>query len=478
MKKKITHFQKKIIFFLLVLFSSLGNHLLADVPIDSTTFPPQIIDRIIITGNNKTKPRIILRELLFHEGDSLNPFVLNSAIATSKENLLNIGLFNFVDFHIYQALHGHVYIQIEVTERWYLFPFPVFDIADRNFNEWWSKRDFNRVNYGIRVSQENFRGRDEILQFQFIFGYSQRLGIYYTIPYINRKQNIGLTMAVYGIRNHEIAYDSPNNKLVFYKNPDEFVRNDLQGYVRITKRKGIYSYFNTTVDFRSTRIADTIRFLNPDYFVTSNPIQNHIGISWGYIFDKRDYRSYAMNGYFFEMEATKLGIGLLNNEPNLIEITAGIRKFQSLSKRFNIQASVKGRVVQKEDAPYFNQRALGYSADYIRGYDYYVINGQNFLLMRSNLRYTLMQTHVYELPVINSNKFKKVPLALYLNGFYDSGYVTDNRFAYKNPLANSWQYGYGIGLDIVTYYDLVFRFEYTRNRLNENGLFFHIGSAF
>ena len=93
---------------------------------------------------------------------------------------------------------------------------------------------------------------------------------------------------------------------------------------------------------------------------------------------------------------------------------------------------------------------MGYSADYIRGYDYYVINGQNFLLTRSNLRYTLLKKHVYNLPVINSNKFKKVPFAIYLNGFYDTGYVTDNQFGYKNPLSNSLQYGYGLGLDLVT----------------------------
>jgi len=474
--------EKKTILFstfalLLILLSSIANTTIAETLVDSTLLPPRIIDRIIITGNKKTKTRIITRELLFNEGDTLNPLALNSAIESSKKNLLNIGLFNFVDVFVYQGLLGHIEIQIEVTERWYLFPFPVFDIADRNFNEWWLKRDFNRVNYGLRVSQENFRGRDEVLQLQMIFGYSQRLGIYYTIPYINRKQNIGLTMAVYGTRNHETNYDTENNKILFYKNINLFVKNDLQGYLRITKRKGISSYFSTTFDFRTTSVTDSVITLNPDFFITSNPIQNHLGLSWSYIFDKRDYRAYAMKGFFLEVEASKVGLGILNNEPNLIELELGVRKYQPISKRFNAQASIKLRAVQKTGAPYFNQRALGYSSDYIRGYDFYVINGQDFALTRTNIRYSLMQTKVYQLPVINSNKFKKVPLAIYLNGFFDSGNVVDNQFGYKNSLSNSWQYGYGVGLDIVTYYDLVFRFELVRNRMNENGLFFHIGTA-
>jgi outer membrane protein assembly factor BamA len=436
-----------------------------------------VIDRIIITGNNKTKTNIITRELLFREGDTIPAINISPAVNSSKENLMNIGLFNFVDIHVYQALADHVDIHIELTERWYLFPLPVFEIADRNFNEWWKKKDFNRVNFGFKIKQENFRGRDEILQAQFIFGYSQQLALFYSIPYINRKQNIGLTVALYGTRNHEIAYDSENNKIQFYKDPDKFVRNDIQGYVRITKRKGLYSYYNTIFDFRSTVTVDTVIQKNPDYFISDSPKQNHIGIAWSYRYDKRDYQPYAQQGYYYELEVKKTGFGILPHEPSLISLSAGFRKYQSLSPRLGVSGLVKGRVTQRDDAPFFNQRALGYSSDYIRGYDYYIINGKDFAYMRSNFRFTLLPTRVYELPVINTNKFKKVPVSMYLNTFYDGGYVSDNQFGYKNPLSNSWQYGYGLGFDLVTYYDLVFRFEYVWNKLGENGLFFHIGSA-
>jgi hypothetical protein len=47
-----------------------------------------------------------------------------------------------------------------------------------------------------------------------------------------------------------------------------------------------------------------------------------------------------------------------------------------------------------------------------------------------------------------------------------------------NTLGNALLFGYGAGVDIVTYYDVVVRFEYTFNRRGENGFFLHMGAPF
>ncbi|HOS47496.1 MAG TPA: POTRA domain-containing protein [Bacteroidia bacterium] len=445
---------------------------------DSLVNSESIIDRIIITGNNKTKEHIITRELLFHEGDTLPKYVLETSIEKSRENLMNIGLFNFVDIKYFQGIGEHTDVHIQVTERWYLWPMPIFEIADRNFNEWFSKKDLSRTNYGMYVRQENFRGRDEILQVQFLLGYSQRLGLAYTIPYINRKQNLGFTAGVFTTRNHEIAYNTYQNKLLFYKDPDRYVRRDLSAFVRVTKRNGLYQYFNTTFEYKKVSTVDTVLEMNNDFFIDGKTQQQYLSIGWNFRLDKRDYQAYAQRGYLFEADIYKTGFGLLKNEPHLIGLSLAFRKYQPIAQRFNISGMVKGRVVQRDDAPYSNQRALGYGNDYIRGYDYYVMNGQNFALFRSNFKYTLMPTKVYKAPIIRSDKFRLIPVSMYLNAFFDAGYVSDRQYAEFNPLNNSWQYSYGIGYDYVTYYDLVFRFEFAINRLNESGLFFHIGTSF
>jgi hypothetical protein len=60
----------------------------------------------------------------------------------------------------------------------------------------------------------------------------------------------------------------------------------------------------------------------------------------------------------------------------------------------------------------------------------------------------------------------------------DCGYVYNKYPTPTNTLANSFLYSGGFGVDVVTFYDLVFRFEYSFNQLGEKGLFFHVSNYF
>jgi hypothetical protein len=53
------------------------------------------------------------------------------------------------------------------------------------------------------------------------------------------------------------------------------------------------------------------------------------------------------------------------------------------------------------------------------------------------------------------------------------GYISDTRDNVLNPLANDLLVGYGLGIDLVTYYDWVIRFEYSFNKKGESGFFIH-----
>jgi hypothetical protein len=77
-------------------------------------------------------------------------------------------------------------------------------------------------------------------------------------------------------------------------------------------------------------------------------------------------------------------------------------------------------------------------------------------------------------------KFNTLHLALYTGIFADAGYVEDKSsvISDNNSLGNSWISGYGAGFDIVTYYDLTFRFEYAFNNLGEGGFYVHFGAPF
>jgi hypothetical protein len=95
--------------------------------------------------------------------------------------------------------------------------------------------------------------------------------------------------------------------------------------------------------------------------------------------------------------------------------------------------------------------------------------------LRSNIKYELVKPSVKKVKEgQEENKFKAMQYAFYLNIFADAGYVL-NRYTDVNPLNNKMLYSWGLGLDFVTYYNMVLRFEYTFNSAGTNGFFIGFG---
>ena len=57
--------------------------------------------------------------------------------------------------------------------------------------------------------------------------------------------------------------------------------------------------------------------------------------------------------------------------------------------------------------------------------------------------------------------------------FFDAAYTEDKKYFATNTLSNKYIWGTGMGIDFVTYYDSVFRFEIAMNDLKEKGFFLH-----
>ncbi len=123
------------------------------------------VSKITIIGNKITNSNIILREIVLSKDSSYDASTLEQKINESKINLVNLKLFNFVDVsHLINE--NQVEIIINLTERWYIWPFPIIEISERNFNTWWNEfkdsnfSDFSRLNYGAFLIWENFRGKN------------------------------------------------------------------------------------------------------------------------------------------------------------------------------------------------------------------------------------------------------------------------------------------------------------------------------
>lgn len=166
-----------IIFLLIVSNNNLiSNNRVLNLENDSLANKFLNISEIKIKGNKKTKKEIILRELDFEVGEKISTIELNTKISDAKKNLTNLNLFNFIDFDI-KKNKNTVTIEIELVERWYVWPYPIFEISERNFNVWWNDfketnySDFSRINYGLFLNIENFRGRNELIVLKYRRGF-------------------------------------------------------------------------------------------------------------------------------------------------------------------------------------------------------------------------------------------------------------------------------------------------------------------
>lgn len=454
------------------------------VPLDARRYE---IRSVKFTGNRKTKEFVMEREMTFHAGDTISGNDFHALSDRSKKNLLNTSLFNFVTitYHVLpDTMRGQfaaLEVNVDVKERWYFWPTPVFDVSEQNVNTWWRNgHNLQRASYGFFFWKYNFRGRRESVALIARFGYSEQFGGQYSIPSFNKTGTLGATFTYTYTRGHELSYSTQHNVLKFYKDPDHYLKAESVGSVRFNYREGIY--INHTLDFKYSNIdvRDTVLQIASDYLVNSNSLMEYFTISYHVVRDYRDIKAYPLKGNFQELEITKHGLGILKDEKlNLFFIAAGVRFYEKLSNRIYFAQMLRARWMPSSNVPYYHQRALGFGP-YVRGYEYYVVDGQDYVLAKATLRYELLKPHVYKFDFLPVDKFNTFHLALYPGIYCDAGYVNDRTSVASdhNYLGNDLLLGYGAGLDVVTYYDIAMRFEYTFNRLGENGFFFHLGAPF
>ena len=442
--------------------------------IDENIQPILIINKIIISGNKVTKNHIIIRELEFKAKDTISARNLNVLIKNSKQNLLNISLFNFVTIDTSFAGFQKINININVVERWYTWPVPVFEIEERNFNTWWETKNLERASYGFYLLRNNFRGRKETLKFLLCLGYNQSYGLDYEIPYLNKKQTIGLKFSAVYTQNHEVAYNTLNDTLAYYKTENNYLKKEFLSSIELIIRKKIHNTHNIKLSYNSYNFDDTLVFLNKDYSYFGRENLSYFSFYYKFKNDYRNYSSYPLTGHYFDIEINKNGFGILKDEClDIFFIKSVFRKYWKLYNKFYFASGVSGKLSSKSFQPYFMQEGLGYGRNFVRGYEYYVVDGQNYAMLKTNFKYELLPTKIHTFKFLKSEKFNKIHYAFYLNIFADVGYVEDVQFYKNNTLSNETLFGSGIGLDFVTYYDKVLRIEYSINKMKETGVFLH-----
>jgi len=444
-----------LIFFLFFSFNSLCQEV--------------VIKEIVIDGNKTTKDFIILRELPFKKGDIFSSEDLEERIKIAERNLLNTELFSSIKLTKIPGFDDDAIIVIELKELWYIFPAPIFKLADPNFNIWWETKDFSRANYGLVYSQRNFRGRDERLSLRFQLGYSKSFKLKYETPGINKKRTLGLLFDMEYSQFGEVTTATVDNERVFF--------DDFSGRTKERKRFGIgllnRPSFNMSqlffLGYDSYKSDEMLLSLFPDHFNNGKRELSFVELTYKIRNDNVDFIPYPLQGIDWEIEGQVKGIGA-DKENLLANIFLSLGIHNKIGGRWSIQNGLRTKHSFYDRLPYTLQRGLGYNDRQVRGYGLYLIDGQSYALFRNNLKYNLIKPAVLYLDK-RKRGFFTYPYAFYLNFFIDFAYVRDELYAQNNFLANKLIGGTGIGLDLVTKYNRVLRLEYSINDIGEHGLF-------
>ncbi len=435
-----------------------------------------VIHKISIKGNSITKPGIIMRELNFKVNDTLPADQFSTMLIDSRQNIFNTRLFNFVTIDTTHASDQRLTdVTVALVERWYIWPIPYFEISDRNFNVWWETRDFNLLTYGVDFTFFNVRGRNETLRILAHFGFNQKFGFTYKIPYINKKQTLGIGFGSGVELNHELAVYTMNNEPVYVRNDSRYLKKMVQGSGELNYRPDFFSTHTFRVAYAYFSFDSSIRSI-PGFVLAGENIQQFFSFSYLYKNDHRDVQFYPLKGYCLEVEVNHT-VPFETTHNSYVQ--TNLRFYRQLYNRWYWASGFTGKLSFEKTQPYYLQRGLGYGRNFVRGYEYYIIDGQHFALLKQNLKFALLPQRVEQFGFIQTTKFNTLPLALYLNAFIDMGFVyhypqpAANGYDTGNTLENSFLIGYGLGLDFTTYYDIVIRVEGTVNRLQQPGIYLH-----
>jgi hypothetical protein len=234
--------------------------------------------------------------------------------------------------------------------------------------------------------------------------------------------------------------------------------------------------------YSQQEIDTAIVHRNQDYYLENRTQQRYLLLNYSYSHDTRDMKPYPLKGHLATIALSKSGL-LKSDDVNSLQ--AGFRwaQFGKILPRLSYESVAKMRVdLIRSEQPYTFTHGMGYGADYLRGYEYYVVDGVNFGVFKNSLHFELFDK-TFDLSKYFTWKilqgFRSLPFKLYLSGNFDLGYAQSSAdLAKTNFLNNRTLRSGGLGLDIVAYYSWVWQVQYSWNDLGEKGVFLHYKAGF
>jgi outer membrane protein assembly factor BamA len=429
------------------------------------------IRNISIIGNKKTKPHIVTREVPLQQNVAYPMSFILNALQTGRQNLMNTALFVDATVDFTNWYNDSLDILIDVKERWYYFPFPIFKPIDRNWNVWINQYNvsFERVNYGIKFLGMNITGRNDKLSIYLVGGYTKQIALTYENPFVGKSLKHGLSTEISYSQNREVNYTTRGNQQIFYSDSSRFVRTRFVVGGGYSYRKGSTERHTVKLNYTFETVDDTVAVLNPKYFGEGQTKTSFPELMYRYQYLGVNYIPYPTKGFRWDFTFLKRGLG---GDMDLTTVNVKAAKYWALPKKFFYSVQADATVKVPFDQPYYNLPMMGYGDNYLRGLEYYVIDGVVGGMIRNTVR-----KQIFDLKWktgLKSRTYGIIPFKVFMKAYGDVGYSYNKNNYTANSLTNKFLYTGGVGIDILTIYDVVFRLEYSFNQMGERAMFIHM----
>ncbi len=461
-------------FFFIFLFFSTKTW--AQVQSDSTQRHP--IASIGIDGLKHTRPKIIQRELTFKQGDLLSKKELDVLLDESKYLIQNTNLFAEIVLRATLDSNNNWNIHIKLREKWMLYPLPKFNFLDRNFNEWLYTfdGDVNRIVYGIQLTHLNLTGRADPMTLRWSNGFTRTFSISYLQPNIDSLMKKGIAVFSSYTDNRLLSYKTGFDNQLKQMQSAEALRKTYTASMKLRQRNRLYDRSLFSIQISRIEVSDEVldSSFNPSYLNTksSSVVFPDISYSWQHL--HVDNINYPLKGNAYGLNITKRGLKW-EGGINMLSLDAYWKKYTPLKRDFYVQWQYFGQLKLPFRQPYINQRAMGYGDYMLGGLDRYVIDGVVSSVLKTSLIRKLISVNLPN--PIRIREEKKIPFQLFLRGFAHQGfsYLPEG---HQYRMNNRLLYTGGIGIDLISLYDVRLALDYSFNQFGENGLFLQIRNFF
>jgi hypothetical protein len=231
-----------------------------------------------------------------------------------------------------------------------------------------------------------------------------------------------------------------------------------------------------TFTYNWQQISDSAYHLNSSYYLNRQQRQ----FAEVYLVHTRNFRNtfaYPLSGSFLQLSLAQRFYS--NNGGNAsTSLRFRYARYVDLGNKFYYSIGLDSKTTLTRRLAYADNLAIGYGNVVVRGYQLYVVGGQQYGLVKQGFSRNILPQQEIILDFIRSAKFNQVPLSIYLNAFTDAGYARDQYYAAENSYANRLLASAGLGIHLVTYYDKVITLEYTLTKAGHTGFFISTGIPF